>query len=233
MAPESNYSLLIFSSHGQRSSSNCWSLKNDDLHPKCCLLIYLWSFAWWVPNFLHWLTLREDYPFSFVGHNVKGQGQTVVLYCCPLNISWPFLWKVAKLGTANSLDSRRPLLMSKSHGQRSICWSWKIAARSIFLDTFARRLPNLLQWMTSESKCSLLIFKLHGQKSRSNRWSLWKLPNLVQWMPLAKRRFCGFLVTLSKVKVKLLVLEKMMILVNSLTYGRLLDGYQTCYSGWL
>ena len=85
----------------------------------------------------------------------------------------------------------------------------------ISLDTFAERLPNLLQWMTSESKCSLLIFKLHGQRSRSNRWSLWKLPNLVQWMPLAKRSFCGFLVTLSKVKVKLLVLEKMMIFILS------------------
>ena len=159
-------------------------------------------------------------------------------YCSPLNISWPFLWKVANLVQRIPLDSKRPLLISKSHGQRSNCWSWKIAACSISLDTFAGRLQNLLQWITSESKCSLLIFKLHGQRSRSKRWFLykccpltifksfaWKLPNLVQWMPLAKRRFCGFLVTLSKVKVKLLVLEKMMIfilsVVNTLTYDRL------------
>ena len=46
--------------------------------------------------------------------------------------------------------------------------------RSIYFDPLAWKLPNLVQWMPLESRCFLLISRSHGQRSRSNRWSLHK-----------------------------------------------------------
>ena len=66
-------------------------------------------------------------------------------------------------------------------------------SRSVSLDPFARKLPNLVLLMPLKSRWPLSMFKSHGQRSRSNCWSLkkccllnisWFL-NLVQWLPLA------------------------------------------------
>ena len=97
-----------------------------------------------------------------------------------------------------------PLWKKGAYCFAPVCWSvWRASdVRLIYLDLFAGKLQNVEQWMTLESKCSLMIFRSHGQRSRSNCCSLYKcrplfyfkllylkLPNLVQWMPLEKRCF--------------------------------------------
>ena len=61
--------------------------------------------------------------------------------------------------------------MVKAQGQtagrcKNYVWSTSLAL-------FARKLPNLV-WMPLESRWPLLIFRSHGQRSRSNCWSLYK-----------------------------------------------------------
>ena len=46
--------------------------------------------------------------------------------------------------------------------------------RSISFYLFARKLPNLVQWMLLDNRWSLLIFRSHGPRSRSNCRFLYK-----------------------------------------------------------
>ena len=41
----------------------------------------------------------------------------------------------------------------------------------ISFDLFSRKSPNYAQYMPQVSGCSLLMFRLHDQRSRSNYWS--------------------------------------------------------------
>ena len=90
------------------------------------------------------------------------------------------------------------------------------------LTTLLKRLPNLIHWMPLESRCSVLIFRSHGQRSQSNCCSLYKLYPLNEFWPLcfevaklgtvvAPRKYmlCISLHTTWS-KVKQLVFEKML-----------------------
>ena len=71
--------------------------------------------------------------------------------------------------------SRWPLLMFRSHSQRSRSKLpvFKKIVLSISLNHIARKLPHLVQWMPVGSIWTLLIFWSHGQRLRSN-YCLWK-----------------------------------------------------------
>ena len=69
----------------------------------------------------------------------------------------------------------------KGQGQTTDLWN-KNAVRSIFLDPFAGKLLNLVQWMYLVSRWPILMFRSHGQ--RSNRWSLYKYCPLNIFWPL-------------------------------------------------
>ena len=118
---------------------------------------------------------------------------------------------------------------------------------SISFDPFAWKLPKLVQWMFIESRCSLLIFRPQGQRSRikllvfDKTAGLWKnvgcsispepyagkLLNTAQWMPLESRWPILMSRSWSKVKVKLLVFETNLSAQYLLT--SLLESCQTWY----
>ena len=95
-----------------------------------------------------------------------------------------FAWKLPNLEQPVPLESRCFGLFSN-------------VVRSIFLKPFNEK---LVQWIPLSNRWPLLIFKLHGQRSRTNCWSLknvfcsiyinffyGKFSNLVQWMTLESR----------------------------------------------
>ena len=49
-----------------------------DLYPKCCLLIILWSFDWWSPNFATLVDFIEE--ISLLLYGSQGQCQTTGLH---------------------------------------------------------------------------------------------------------------------------------------------------------
>ena len=79
------------------------------------------------------------------------------------SIKFLFLWPPLKKGDILLCTCRSVSLLI-------ICKPSNVC--SIFFYHSARKLPNLVQWMPLDSRCSLLIFWLHFQRWRSNCWSL-------------------------------------------------------------
>ena len=124
-------------------------------------------------------------------------------------------------------------------------FAWKLPGVFVmlsaqYLDPFAWKWPNLVQLMSLGSRWLLLILRSHGQRSRSNCWSLTKC--FLSWSLCLKvaifgkidvpRKYMtpiGFEVTCSKVKIKLQVYDKILSAQYLLT--PLLESDQTWYSG--
>ena len=112
----SRWSLLIFRSHVQRSRSN-YSSKPSVLSGQYLLTPSLDQYHTKCRGCNKWVD--DDYWFS--GHMFKGQGQTTLLspLSCPLNIFWPLYLINTNLVQGLPLMSRWPLLISRSHAERS------------------------------------------------------------------------------------------------------------------
>ena len=95
----SKWSLLIFTSHVQRSRSN-HSLEPTVLSAQYLLTPSLDQYQTWCRGCLQWV----DDPYWFSGHMFKGQGQTTLLspVCCLLNIFWTLHLINTKLGAGVS-----------------------------------------------------------------------------------------------------------------------------------
>ena len=90
MPLESRWALLTFRSHGQRSRSNYFSLKN-------VCSISLDAFAGKFLNLVQWIPLVSWWPLLIFRSKCRS------LYkCCPFNICWPLCLKITKLSTVDA-----------------------------------------------------------------------------------------------------------------------------------
>ena len=129
----------------------------------------------------------------------------------------PYAGKLLNVVQWMPLESRWPILMSRSWS-KSNCWFLK--------QICLLNISWLLCWKVAKlgivnALWFQLMFNSHGLRSCSNCWSLNKCPLNIFWLPCLKfpkhrtvdatkkEMFpIDFLVTLSKVKVKLLIFEK-------------------------
>ena len=159
-----------------------------------CVPVYMyiiskfWCMKWIVKHMLVsdlrnmlllWLALGYLFIDHFIVPPLKTKG---ILFCtwwagglwtkqCPFNIFWLHHLKIAKLGTVYALEIRWPLLILRSHGPRSNCWSlykWRLFNISWPLWWKVAKLGTVDD---IESRWPILNFRTHGQRSRSNWWS--------------------------------------------------------------
>ena len=65
----------------------------------CCLLNIFWSFAWWSPNLVHWLTLERKLSLLLLWVTRSRSNYRSSYLHCPLNILWTICLVITKLGT--------------------------------------------------------------------------------------------------------------------------------------
>ena len=151
----------------------------------------------------------------------KGQGQTTLLspLCCPLNIFWPLYLINTKLGAGVALNEHMiPIDFQVTWSKVKVkpIFSAQCVVHSISFDPFTWSIPYLVQELPSMSRWSLLIFRSHVQRSRSNHSSKPSVLSAQYLWPfhLVNTKLCAgvalnehmipidFLITCSKVKVK-------------------------------
>ena len=110
---------------------------------------------------------RVDDPYWFWGHKVKVKLLVLEKYVvCTISFD-PFAWKLLNL------------VQWMPQGVDDLYWFWghmvkgqtadirKNVVCSIFLNPFTWKFLNLVQWMLLASRWLLLMFRLHGRRSRS------------------------------------------------------------------
>ena len=112
----------------------------------------------------------REYMFSIVFKSKVKSNCWSLYKWNPPTILRPFYSKVDKLGTVIPVQSWWPLIMFRSHGQRSRSnyTSLKNIVHSISLEPLLESKPHLVQWMPLESRWSLLIIWSQCERWRSN-----------------------------------------------------------------
>ena len=99
----------------------------SDYRPSDIRSISFDPFAWKMPNWVQWVPKKVDDSYWFTGHMPKIKVNCWSLKkCCPLNIPWPICRKLVKRSLVQWIPLNRwPLLIFRSHGQRSRsnCWT--------------------------------------------------------------------------------------------------------------
>ena len=112
-------------------------------------------------------------PIDFQGHMFKGQCQTTLLspLCCPLNIFWPLHLINKKVGVGVPLNEQTISIDFQGHvfkGQGQTTLLSPLCCPLNIICPFTWSIPNLVQGLRPISRWSLLIFRSHVSRSRSN-----------------------------------------------------------------
>ena len=196
----------------------------------------------WLNNIVHYLDDFYTPLWNKKGHVVFHMlvSRSICRSSDVRSISFdPYAWNLPNLVWWTPLENSCSLLIL-GHMVRGQDQTARLYTNTVRPVSFNWGLPGLLQWMSLERRISLLIFRSHGQRSRSNCWSVYEMLSARSLLtPLLESCWTWFSRCLWQVdpywclgymvKVKLLFLVQ--ILSAQCLLSPLVESCQTWFSG--